>query len=155
MSNVSALKNLAAKMCGVEVAKVPGTTNAEVIQFIADNNKSAVAKTSGLKSATSKQDKWTVTDDHLTISGNFAFASGTVTITENVKRVDLNIQTQPRPIQDSISICAMSPLESDVAMRLVLCYIWKSSGYINFLKADGTDFQANETFKFGFPYVTK
>ncbi len=37
MSNVEALKNLAAVVCGVEVADVNGTTTAEVIQFIADN----------------------------------------------------------------------------------------------------------------------
>lgn len=37
MSNVSALKNLAAVVCGVEVTAVPGNTNAEVIQFMADN----------------------------------------------------------------------------------------------------------------------
>jgi hypothetical protein len=37
MNNVSALKNLAAKICGVKVEKVEGKTVAEVIQFIADN----------------------------------------------------------------------------------------------------------------------
>lgn len=37
MSNVKALKNLAAVVCGVDVSTVHGTTTAEVIQFIADN----------------------------------------------------------------------------------------------------------------------
>ena len=37
MTNVEALKNFAAVVCGVEVTAVTGTTIAEVIQFIADN----------------------------------------------------------------------------------------------------------------------
>lgn len=37
MTNVEALKNLAAVVCSVEVTAVTGTTIAEVIQFIADN----------------------------------------------------------------------------------------------------------------------
>lgn len=37
MTNIEALKNLAAVVCGVEVTAVTGTTIAEVIQFIADN----------------------------------------------------------------------------------------------------------------------
>lgn len=37
MNTVEALKNLAAKICGVKPEKVKGTTTAEVIQFIADN----------------------------------------------------------------------------------------------------------------------
>lgn len=37
MTNVEALKNLAAVVCGVDVSSVKGTTTAEVIQFIADN----------------------------------------------------------------------------------------------------------------------
>ena len=39
MSNVIALKNLAAVVCGVKADKVPGTTIAEVIQYIADHYK--------------------------------------------------------------------------------------------------------------------
>ena len=37
MTNVEALKQLAAKMCGVEVTAVTGDTIAEVIMFIANN----------------------------------------------------------------------------------------------------------------------
>lgn len=35
--NVTALKNLAVVVCGVELEAVEGETIAEVIQFIADN----------------------------------------------------------------------------------------------------------------------
>lgn len=37
MDNVTALKNLAVVVCGVELEAVKGETIAEVIQFIADN----------------------------------------------------------------------------------------------------------------------
>ena len=44
MSNVTALKNLAAVVCGVKAENVPGRTIAEVIQFIADNYKKPSSK---------------------------------------------------------------------------------------------------------------
>lgn len=37
MSNVNALKALAAKLLGSEASSIPGDTNAEVIQYIAEN----------------------------------------------------------------------------------------------------------------------
>lgn len=37
MSNVNALKALAAKLLDSEASSIPGDTNAEVIQYIADN----------------------------------------------------------------------------------------------------------------------
>lgn len=37
MSNVNALKALAAKLLGSAASSIPGDTNAEVIQYIADN----------------------------------------------------------------------------------------------------------------------
>lgn len=39
MTTIEALKNLAAKICGVKVDKVTGATTAEVIQFMANNYK--------------------------------------------------------------------------------------------------------------------
>lgn len=37
MSNVNALKALAAKLIGGEASSIPGNTNAEVIEYIAEN----------------------------------------------------------------------------------------------------------------------
>lgn len=44
MSNVTALKNLAAVLCGVKAEKIPGRTIAEVIQYIADYYKGTSSK---------------------------------------------------------------------------------------------------------------